>query len=225
MHGNNKKDISNEIMNYKYVTLMSSKMRIGIIGGGKAGEIKTKHFADGKCYVEVLSKTFSNTIKELNNKFPNNVKLVNEEFSYEFLKDKHLIIIAIDDNNLRGKIILYCNENYKIYVDCTDFREGNSVVPVQIDTDNMCAALNTKSANPRGTVLVSKKVNEVLESYNDFIGHTSKIRNKAKNIPEYKSEILKFIGTENYKDIYDNGVYKESFYNNFPKSVVDYLFE
>ena len=103
MHGNNKKDISNEIMNYKYVTLMSSKMRIGIIGGGKAGEIKTKHFADGKCYVEVLSKTFSDTIKELNNKFPNNVKLVNEEFSYEFLKDGFKKAYEISDS---GDVIL-----------------------------------------------------------------------------------------------------------------------
>lgn len=225
MYEHNKKDISNEIMDYKYVTLMSSKMRIGIIGGGKAGEIKTKHFADGKCFVEVLSKTFTDTIKNLNKKLPHNIKLINEEFNYEFLKDKHLIIIAVDDDSLRNKITSYCIENYKIYVDCTDFREGNSVVPMQVDTENMCAALNTKSANPRGTVLVSRKVNKVLEEYDDFIGHTSKIRNRAKDIPEYKSEILKFIGQENYKDIYDKKIYKESFYSKFPKEVVEYLFE
>ena len=36
-----------------YISLISSKLRVGIIGGGKAGAIKTKHFVNRKCYVEV----------------------------------------------------------------------------------------------------------------------------------------------------------------------------
>lgn len=225
MYRDNKKDISDEVMDYSYIAVMSEKLKIGIIGGGRAGEIKAKHFCDGKCYVEILSKTFSESIIELHKNNPDKIKLIKDEFSYEFLNDKHIVIIAVDDEKLNKKISSYCIKNYKLYVDCSNFRDGNSIIPVQIDKDNMSAALNTKCANPRGTVFVGKKVSEVLDLYDDFVGHTAHIRNRAKQLPGYKDDILRFIAMEDYKELYDNKKEREEFYKNFPEEVVDYLFE
>lgn len=54
-----------------------------------------------KCCVEVISKTFDGELIELSKEFSEILTLKNEDLSYEFLSDKHLIIIALDDENLK----------------------------------------------------------------------------------------------------------------------------
>ena len=223
MYEDNRKDICNEEIDYSYISLISSKLRVGIIGGGKAGAIKTKHFVNSKCYVEVLSQAFSEEIIELSKASMGRLKLINEEFSYEFLKDKHLIIIALDDETLKNKIKKYCDENYKIYIDSSHFNNGMGVVPIQRNTENITFALNTKYGNPKGAVLVSNKVENLLEEYDDFIGFIGKIRNKAKEFPEYKNEILRFIGNDDFKKFFDEGKCESVLRINFPKEIVDCL--
>ena len=223
MYEDNRKDIYDERIDYTYISLMSNKIRVGIIGGGKAGSIKTKHFVNNKCHVEVLSHTFSDEIIELSKTAMGRLKLVNEEFSYEFLKDKHIIVIALDEETLKNKIKKYCNENYKIYIDSSNFTDGMGVVPIQKNTENITFALNTKYGNPKGAVLVSNKVKILLEEYDDFIGFMGKIRNKAKKLPEYKNDILKFIGNDDFKKLFDQGKSESALRSNFPKEVVDYL--
>jgi precorrin-2 dehydrogenase/sirohydrochlorin ferrochelatase len=223
MHENNRKNICNEGIDYSYISLISSKIRVGIIGGGRAGTIKTKHFVNSKCYVEVLSRTFSEPIIELSKVSMGRLKLINEEFSYGFLKDKHLIIIALDDNALKNKIKKYCDENYKIYIDSSDFRYGIGVVPIQRNTKNITFALNTRYGNPKGAVLISNKVKEVLEEYDDFIGFVGKIRSRAKGLLEYKNEVLQFIGDDNFKISFDEGKSESVLRTNFKKEIVDYL--
>jgi precorrin-2 dehydrogenase/sirohydrochlorin ferrochelatase len=223
MYEDNRKDICDQGIDYSYISLISSKLRVGIIGGGKAGSIKTKHFVNNKCYVEVLSLSFSEEIIELSKTSMGRLKLINEEFSYEFLKDKHLIIIALDDENLKDKIKKYCDENYKVYIDSSIFTDGMGVVPIQRSTENITFALNTRYGNPKGAVLVSNKVKNLLELYDDFIGFIGGIRSRAKELPQYKNEILKFIGTDDFKKYFDEGKSESILRINFPKEIVDYL--
>jgi len=225
MYEDNRKDISSEEIIYSYISLISSKLRVGIIGGGKAGTIKAKHFIKNKCYVEVLSKTFSEEIVVISENARESLKLINEEFSYEFLKDKHLIIIALDDDILKDKIIKYCDENFKIYIDSSNFKAGMGVIPIQRNTKNISFALNTKSGNPKGAVLVSDKVKMLLEEYDDFLEFMGKIRNRVKVFPEYKNEILKVIGNEDFKKSFDEGKSESILRSNFSKEIVDYLLE
>lgn len=223
MYEDNRKDIYNEEIDYSYISLISSKVRVGIIGGGKAGAIKTKHFVNNKCYVYVLSKTFNEEIIELSKTSMERLKLINEEFSYEFLKDKHLIIIALDDKILKDKIKKYCDDNCKIYIDSSNFADGMGVIPIQRNTENITFALNTRYGNPKGAVLISDKVKNLLEEYDDFIGYMGKIRNRAKEFPEHKNEILRFIGNDGFKKFFDEGKSESVLRINFPKEIVDYL--
>jgi precorrin-2 dehydrogenase/sirohydrochlorin ferrochelatase len=225
MDEDNRKDIYNEGIDYSYVALISSKIRVGIIGGGKAGTMKTKHFIKSKCYVEVLSETFDKEIIELSQREKERLKLINEDFSYEFLRDKHFIIIAIDDELLRDKIKRYCDENYKLYIDSSSFTDGMGVVPIQKNTENITFALNTKQGNPKGAILLSNKVKSLLEEYDDFIEFTGKVRNKAKEVHKYKNDIIKFISDDNFKQSFDEGRGELVLRNNFPKEIVDYLLE
>lgn len=224
MGEDNRKDIYEEI-NYSYLALISKKLRVGVIGGGKAGAIKTKHFVKNKCYVEVLSKAFDKEIIELSNSEQERLILINNEFNYEFLRDKHVIVIAVDDESLSNKIKKYCDENYKLYVNSSNFKNGIGVIPIEGRTKNIAFALNTKGGNPKGAVLLSEKVKDFLEEYDEFIEFTGKIRNKAKELPEGKHSIIEFINNENFKKSFEQGNAENLLRENFAKEIVDYLLD
>jgi len=225
MDKDNRKDLYDEGIGYSYVSLISKKIRVGIIGGGKAGTIKTKHFANNKCYVEVLSKEFDEEIIKLASSFKESLNLINEEFSYDFLSDKHLIVIAVDDEGLRRKIRDYCEENYKIYIDSSNFKDGMGVVPIQRKTENITFALNTKQGNPKGAIIIANKIKNIIEEYDDFIKFIGIIRNKAKKLPEYKNDIIELTSNENFKKLFDEGKGENVLRERFPKEIVDYLLE
>jgi len=153
------------------------------------------------------------------------LKLINEEFSYKFLEDKHIIIIALDEIKLKNIVKKYCDDNYKIYIDSSNFKDGMGVVPIQKSTKNISFALNTKYGNPKGAVLVSNKVKDFLEGYDDFIGFIGKIRYRAKELPKYKDEILRFIGNDDFKKFFDEGKSESVLRSKFSKEIVDYLFD
>lgn len=223
MDKDNRKNIYKPEINYSYISLMSKKLRIGIVGGGKAGTLKAKHFIRNGCYVEVLSKNFDEEIIKLAKCPSANLTLVNTEFSIEFLYDKHLVINAVHDKIIRNHIKEYCDVNYKIYIDASDFTNGMGVVPVQRNIQNVAFALNTKYGNPKGAVFLSNKIEELLNDYNDFIEFISVLRNKSKVIPEYKDDIITFVTREEFKKAFDEGKSEEELRLNFPQNIVDYL--
>ncbi|OOP74057.1 NAD(P)-dependent oxidoreductase [Clostridium beijerinckii] len=223
MDRNNRENIYDEGIEYSYISLISKKLRVGIVGGGKAGTIKARHFVRNKCCVEVISKTFDEELIELSKVFPERLKLIDEDLSYEFLRDKHLIIIALDDENLKTVAKKYCEENYKIYIDSSDFISGMGVVPIQRSTENAVFALNTKYGNPKGAVLLSNKVENTIKEYDEFIRYIGLIRNKAKSFPELKIQITSFVGNDEFKKSFDNGEAEKALRSKFPKEIVDYL--
>lgn len=222
MYKDIRKDIHDEV-EYTFLSLLSRKVRVGVVGGGRAGFIKVRHFVQNKCYVEVLSKKFTDDILGLADK-NDNLKLIYRQLDDEFFKDKHIIIIALDDEVIKNNIKKYCDDNYKIYIDCTDFKKGMAVVPTETSTKTMNVALNTKGGNPKGAVWAADKINTLLMEYDEFIDFTTKIRNRAKNIPEYKNQIIKFIFSDEFKELFDKGEGMESIKSKFPKEVTEKLF-
>ncbi|MGL5353862.1 MAG: NAD(P)-dependent oxidoreductase [Clostridium sp.] len=186
-------------LDYTYLALMSKKLRVGIVGGGKAGLIKARNFINKGCYVEILSQTFRQEFIDIQNE---NIVLNRFAYSKEFIEDKHIIILALDNNDLRFKVSKDCEECFKIFIDCTDFKEGMAVVPVQRELSNISFALNTKIGNPKGAVLAVNAAMEKLKEYDEFIKYTGIIRNKAKKL-DNKKEIIDFIGSEDFKFIFE----------------------
>ena len=92
---------------------------------------------------------------------------------------------------------------FKIFIDCSNFKDGMAVVPVQREISNISFALNTKVGNPKGAVLAAEAAMETLKEYDDFIEYTGLIRNKAKNLDYNKKEIIDFISTEDFKFIWE----------------------
>ena len=94
MYKDTRKDIPEECLEYTYLSIISRKLRIGIVGGGKVGYIKGKNFIYKGCNVDVLSLDFVEEFSKLKD-----INLIKGEYYKDFIKDKHLIIIATDDYN------------------------------------------------------------------------------------------------------------------------------
>ena len=197
------KDIARDIydeVEYMPITLRSDKIKVGIIGGGKAALIKTKAFNKRNVNIEVLAIEF---IEEFRNDIESsNVKLIKGYYNEEFILDKHIIIIAINDDSTIDNIIKDCNRYAKIFVNSTQHKQGLAIVPSIIEGEHIVASVNTKEGNPKGAVLVSKKIKEVINEYDSFISFSTNIRNHVQLDRQLKIELLTFINSEDFKYIF-----------------------
>lgn len=220
MHEDIRKDISKGSIEYTYLSIMSNKFNVGIIGGGKVGYIKSKNFLLKECNVEVLSLNFLDDFKHINN-----IKLIKKGYYKEFIKDKHLIIIATDDRDLNLKIKKDCEEAYKIYIFAEDYLNSMAIAPVQRNLNNISFAVNTNYGNPKGSLMIAEKIVETLKNYDEFIGYSSLVRKEAKNIEEYKKHIIDFVCSEDFKYIYEKKKDKIVLEMFFGKEVVNKIYK
>ncbi|MGL4450071.1 MAG: NAD(P)-dependent oxidoreductase [Sarcina sp.] len=214
MSKNIKDDIQLEEILSGYLSVNYKKLKVGVVGAGKIGFLKAKNFIDNNSKVEILSKEFSTEFKTLNK---DNVRLINKEYDQSFILDKHLIIIAINDDQMRKKIIEQCERFAKIFVDCTQAKNSIAKIPIQRGTKNFRFALTTKNANPKMSILVSEKIIHILKNYDDFEKFTYEIRCKVRDNP-YKKEILDFIINDEFKEIWESGngeIVLKLFFDNF----------
>lgn len=193
-----REDILKENIDYTYLSLISKKTNVGVIGGGKVGYIKAKNFLAKNCNVEVLSLEFIKDFEQLEN-----IKLIKHGYYKDFINDKHIIIIATNDTGLNREIKKDCEEAYKIYIYTEDYIESMAIAPVQRNSKNISFAVNTNHGNPKGSIMIADKIIEVLKEYDEFIEFSSLIRNSARGIAENKSDIINFVCSEDFKYIYE----------------------
>ena len=181
MSENNRKNILSSELEYTFISLLSHKISVVIIGGGKAGFIKCKSFAEKKCKVLVLSKKFNPIFNSLGNL--DNVELLQDYYKESYIIDKHLVVIAVDDKNINEKIKEDCENNYKLYLDCSNFKNGLFITPMQKQMKSLSFSIHTKAGNPKASILLANSIEEKLNDYDDFIEYISDLRGKSKRIP------------------------------------------
>ena len=201
MFENNREDISREELEKIYFSFFTKSIRVGVIGGGKAAAIKVKTLTNKNIYVEVLAKEFSEEILSINS---NKLILVKSTYSKEFIKNKHLIIIAVNDDKLTDEIKNDCEEEYKIFINCTDFKRGMGAIPVQKDLNNISFGLSTKQGNPKGALLAADLAFKSLIEIDDFIGFIGKLRENIKKL-DNKKELINFIVSDDFKYFWNIG--------------------
>lgn len=198
MPTNNKKDIYRRNINYSSISLISNKLKVGIIGGGKGGKIKAKHFLKEKAQVFIITKD------KISKEGIEEVIIINKEYDRSFILDKHIIIIAVENEVLRDEIKKHCDEVCKIYIDASNFKEGMAVLPVQRESENLVFTLNTKIGNPKASVFISNKIEKELKEYDDFVKFTTLVRNSLKENYK-KNEILNFIFNDDFLFFFNKG--------------------
>ncbi|WP_370773615.1 NAD(P)-dependent oxidoreductase [Clostridium sp.] len=195
-------------LSYAPITLLGEKLKIGVIGAGRGALIKVRNFYNKGSKIEVLALDFLEDFYKFNG---DKVKLIKGNYNKEFILDKHLIIIAIDDKNVISKIKDDCEELYKIYINSSKFRDGMGVVPVTRESKFITVAVNTKVGNPRGSVMVAESITKSLQGFDEYIKLTGEIRNSLFLDKEIKEDLLKFINSSDCKFFYDKNKIFEVF--------------
>lgn len=208
MFKNFEENIYGEEIERIYLSFFSNKLRVGVIGGGKAAIIKIRSFLKRNVYVEVLAREFSEDILSIRDK---NLRLIKSDYKSDFIQDKHIIVIAINDSELLQRIKDECDEAYKLYINCSDFKDGIAAMPVQRNLKNISFGINTVGGNPRGALMVADIAYKSLCSIDDFIGFITRLRNNAKVLGNHKKEVIEFLNSNDFKFFYDKGKDKTVF--------------
>ena len=191
---NNREDIFNLVP----INIISSKFHVKVIGGGKAAAIKVKGLLEKGCYVHILSKKFSKEILDINNE---NLKLEKGTYYKEFIKDAHLIIIAVDEDALAYEICNDCNDEYKLYLNAIDYKDGMVSIPYSRCYENLGFSISSKLGSPRLTRAIGEEVANIIKENDIYSIKVAKIREKAKK-EELKDEIIKAISSKEFKNAF-----------------------
>lgn len=191
MCGDNREDIFNLVS----LNLISNKIKVKIIGGGRASYIKAKGLLEKGCLVHILSKDFSEDILELEKE---NIILEEGEYYKEFIKKCHLVIIAVDDEVICEKICNDCEEEYKVYINASNFREGVGIIPYSKSYKNLSFSIGSKIGSPKVTREIGREIEKIVEENDEYSIIVGNIRRKAKK-EKRKEEIIEFISGELFK--------------------------
>lgn len=202
MFEGNRENIPVNDFQYTLISLLSHKVNVLVVGGGRAGYIKAKTFAIRGCNVSVVSKEFVDDFKSV--EYMKNINLIKDLYKTDFLADRHIIVIATDDEDLNYRIKQECEKQFKIYLFANDFKQGLFITPVQNSTDNIEFAVNTRSGNPKASVFLSKVLGNELAKYDDFVAYTSYVRKNIKD-SRLKYEVIDFINTNDFYYFFELG--------------------
>ena len=195
-------------LSYAPITLFGEKLKIGVIGAGRGSLIKVRNFYNKGSKIEVLALDFLEDFYKFNG---DKVKLIKGIYNKDFILDKHLIIIAIDNDSVNNEIKDDCEKLCKIYINSSKFKDGMGVIPVTRESKFITVAVNTKVGNPRGSVMVAESITESLEEFDEYIRLTGEIRNSLFLDKEIKEDLLKFINSSDCKFFYDKNKIFEVF--------------
>jgi precorrin-2 dehydrogenase / sirohydrochlorin ferrochelatase len=187
---------------YAVISLLSQKIRVLVIGGGNAGLIKAKSFAGKGCEVTVLSKEFLEQFYSLAK--THNVHLIHEEYAPSYLENYHIIVIALSHKESIENIKTFCDSKGKLYLTCSDFKEGNFIVPVQGSSKSIHYSINTKEGSPRTSLYLGQKVKNSLIQYDELVEYAAAMRKKLKGA-EILKEVMSFISSDDFNFILGKG--------------------
>ncbi|PID56131.1 hypothetical protein CSB45_12920 [candidate division KSB3 bacterium] len=190
-----------EQASYMFLSLLADKIKVLIIGGGKAASIKAKSFAGRGCRVTVVSPEFSPEITLLDT---GSLSLQEGRYQRRQLDGYHLVVIATDNNDVNRQIQKDCEQMAKLYLMCGDPGEGQFVTPLMRESEEAILALNTRQGSPRTSVFIAEKLRKELEDHDSFIRVVCELREQLKGRDD-RDEILKRVNTDEFFELFRRG--------------------
>lgn len=204
MPENNRKDI---LLDYAFISLIAPNISVAIIGGGRAGYIKAKSFLRKGFNVLVVSKEFDDEFKNL--KGP--IECIKDNYKTKHILDKHLVIIATDDENVNEIIKSDCEAYYKIYLNASNFKDGKFLTPVEKNSENIKVGIHTSIGSPKTSVYLGEKIKETIDKYDGLVQYIGNLRNdileESKN-RKLNLEIMNFVNSDDFYFFYKKDKHK-----------------
>lgn len=191
----NAKEILAADREFMNISLFAAKTKVLIVGGGRAGYIKAKSFAERGCRVTVLSLDFYEKFKDLQHY--SNIEFINKAYTSHYIIDKHLIVISVNNEAVLKNVMEDCDKYCKLYLNCTASKKGSFIIPAQGNTKNIYFSVNTAKVSPNTSKFLLKKMKTQLSKYDDLSIFNAELRKQLKNSP-YKNEILEFTATDDF---------------------------
>lgn len=204
MSEDNREDLLHIDLESAFISLIPNKIRAIVIGGGRAGFIKASSLSKKGYRVTVVSKAFCEDFKKL--EAIENLKLIADSYKVKYIKDKHIVVIATKDKDISDRIKSHCDKLNKIYIYCSDFKNGLGALPYSDNTKNIYFAINTKGGNPKASKFLSRVIKDRLENYDQWIGYITSLRESLIGNAK-KDEIMEFVASEDFKFFYDKNVH------------------
>ena len=221
MHKDIGEDIYRGNLGYTMISLFSSRINVLIIGAGKAALIKAKTFLSNGCNVSVVAKEINEAFYKLDSE---KITITKCEYNEKFLKNNHIVVIAIDDDIIIDNIKKSCKSLDKIYINCKNPKDGIAVLPMNIRSDEIFLGINTLRGNPKASKMLGTYILDELKEFDDFIKVTSIIRNNVKSIKNKKDELLDFIISDDFRYIINKKKEKLVLKLFYDKELVNKLF-
>ncbi len=198
MPQHNRENIS---LDYAFISLIARKIKVLIVGGGRAGYIKAKSFFQKGYKVSVVSREFDDRFKLM----AEEILLIKDEYNVKYIMDKHLVVIASNDESVNKAIQNDCEKHYKIYLNATDSRDGQFITPVAVKTENIEVGVHTNIGSPKTSVFLGSKIKETLCEYDDFVQYISNLRNEILGKTrdrKFNLELMSFVNSDDFYFFY-----------------------
>ncbi|MGL5149469.1 MAG: NAD(P)-dependent oxidoreductase [Clostridium sp.] len=193
-----RKNIPQGELDLTLVSLISSNIKVGIVGGGRAAFIKATTFKESN--LEILSEDFSEEFKQFSN-----CRMIKSEYKTSFIEDKHLIIIATNDTQLNNRIQKECNQYNKLFLNCENPDNGNVKIPAQRKGEGFIVGVNFKRGNPKGAIKAVKIAKDSINELEEYFKLTTLLRNKIKYMTYEKDDLLNFIYDDDFIYFFKKG--------------------
>lgn len=203
----------NILLDYAFISMISPKIRVIIIGGGRAGYIKAKSFLKRGYMVYVVSNEFDEKILVIFNNDNKNDKLtlIRDNYYEKYILDMHLVIIATDNHKLNLEIKNDCEKYAKIYLYAESFKDGQFVTPIQMETDNIKVGVHTTVGSPKTALFLKEKITNCMSEYDDFVGYIGELRAHIINHTSNRTlnlEVMNFVNTDDFYFFYRTNKHK-----------------
>jgi precorrin-2 dehydrogenase/sirohydrochlorin ferrochelatase len=198
-------DSDSEKISYMFLSLLAEKINVLVVGGGKAALIKARNFAGRGCRVTVLAPDFCEELRRLD---VENLNLREGHYERSQLAGRHLVIVATDDEAVNRQIQEDCEQAEKLYLTCSDYRNGQFVTPLMRESEEAVLALHTKAGSPKTSQFIAGKLQEQLRSYDSFIRFVCELRQQLKGRDD-KDRIMKHVNSDEFFELFVAGKHHE----------------
>jgi siroheme synthase-like protein len=147
---------------------------VTVVGGGNIARHKIEVLLQFKPVIKVISPLFCEEILTLAQQYPENLKLIERNFSDCDIEGATFVVAATDDEELNSHISTICQEK-NILVNVVDVKkECSFIFPAIVKKEELVIAISTGGSSPALASRIKQEINDA--------------------IPDYYAEVAEFLG-------------------------------
>lgn len=168
-----------------------------VVGGGEVALRKIEQLVKFEPCLRVIAPCIHPEIDDLAQKYP--ITIEKRPYTIDDLKERFLVIGALDDLAEQERIFRYCREHH-IHVNCVDSPMLCSFIfPALIVNDDLCIGINTAGRAPAVSSALRKYLSALIpKGIGDLIDHIDTIR-QSEPVGKTRQEKIIRICTDFFK--------------------------